>query len=98
VPAEFAVDGVFAALSHWLDEHAAEFGFFRPYASDRERGVRPEPWHLSFMPLAVPALASFSEATLRAALEGGAIEGSELVLEKLPSIVEDYVRRIDSAA
>ena len=36
LPEEFAEGGPFARLNHWLAEHAARFGFFRPY--DRERG------------------------------------------------------------
>ncbi len=36
-----------------------EFGFYRPYAVDRG-GVHPEPWHLSYAPLAQQALAAFS--------------------------------------
>lgn len=97
IPAEFAPGGVFAGLGHWLDDHAVEFGFFRPYATDRERGVRPEPWHLSFAPLAIPALNAFSEATLREAIASSTIEGGEAVLAALPMIVSDYVRGIDSA-
>src|SRR6185437_4809352 len=55
VQREFAPGAVFGKLSAWLAKHAAEFGFFRPYGSDRG-GVMPEPWHLSYAPLAVHAL------------------------------------------
>ena len=95
-PDEFAAGGVFAFLNDWLDEHAAEFGFFRPYRSDRPRGVRPEPWHLSFAPVSVPALAAFSETALRAAIEAGGVEGSELILAALPGVYRDYVQGIDA--
>jgi LAS superfamily LD-carboxypeptidase LdcB len=46
---------LFADLHAWLDERMAQdksYGFFRPYASDRG-GVSPEPWHLSYAPLAL---------------------------------------------
>lgn len=47
---EYAEDGPFAALYQWLQVHAAEYGFYWPYAKDRG-GVSSEPWHLSFAPL-----------------------------------------------
>ncbi len=97
LPEEFGHDGVFGRLGQWLDQYAADFGFFRPYGSDRERGVRPEPWHLSFAPLSVPALAAFDEATLSGALHAGSVAGVEAVLQQLPAIVRDYVRGIDAA-
>lgn len=46
--------GRFADLHRWLDERMARdqsSGFFRPYGLDRG-GVSPEPWHLSYAPLA----------------------------------------------
>lgn len=96
LPQEFAPGAVFGRLSQWLDEYAADFGFFRPYASDRERGVRPEPWHLSFAPLATPALAAFTPQMLAAALRAADIAGIETVLGQLPAIFSDYVQGIDS--
>ena len=96
--AEFLRSGVFGRLNTWLDAHIAEFGFFRPYASDREHGVRPEPWHLSFAPLSVPTLAAFNQVSLRAAIETGGIEGAAQVLDALPSIYADYVCGIDLPA
>lgn len=98
LPAEFAPDGVFGRLGSWLAQHASQFGFFRPYGSDREFGVRPEPWHLSFAPLAVPALAVFSETCLRDALCADGIDGVAAVLGQLPQIVRHYVRGIDLPA
>jgi LAS superfamily LD-carboxypeptidase LdcB len=69
VPAEYAAGGVFERLARWLDSGRAEdFGFFRPYAFERG-GVRPEPWHLSWAPLAVPALQALTVDCLAAALQ-----------------------------
>lgn len=97
IPAEFAPGAVFARLNGWLAEHMAEFGFFRPYDHERARGVRPEPWHLSFAPLSVPALTALSESVLRNAISDANIEGSEPVLASLTAIFRDYVCNIDSA-
>jgi LAS superfamily LD-carboxypeptidase LdcB len=96
-PAEFAPGGVFARLDAWLAEHAGRFGFFRPYESDRN-GVRPEPWHVSYAPIAVPALASFSVQQLAEELLRSDIEGRARVLERLPAIFARYVASVDSPA
>ena len=94
VPAEFEDAGPFAKLNAWLGRNMARYGFFRPYISDRG-GVQPEPWHLSFAPLAQPALATLSVEVLGAALVASAIRGREVVLERLPRIYERYVTAID---
>ena len=96
VPAEYAADGVFARLSRFLDEQAAQFGFYRPYDSDRG-GVQPEPWHLSYAPIAGPALSALTPAILRDALEGVPIGGAQVVQRLLPEIHERYVRRVAPA-
>ncbi len=48
---EYAPGGVFARLDGWLAANAAKHGFFRPYTTWRG-GVQPEPWHLSYAPVA----------------------------------------------
>jgi len=47
--------GVFHPLHQWLDQNMARFGFFRPYREYRG-GMFPEAWHLSYAPIAIPAL------------------------------------------
>ncbi|HSY09137.1 MAG TPA: M15 family metallopeptidase [Steroidobacteraceae bacterium] len=94
VPAEFASDGPFAHLDAWLAANMAAFGFFRPYTTDRG-GVQPEPWHLSFAPLAEPALAALTPQVLSAALCASAVRGRDAVLARLPEIHARYVTAID---
>jgi LAS superfamily LD-carboxypeptidase LdcB len=96
VPAEYQAGGPFHRLTTWLDEHMHAFGFFRPYATDRG-GVSPEPWHLSYAPVAKRALAAFSVAKLRSVLEGCAIEGKEAVLATLDRNFATYVVNVDAA-
>ena len=43
------------------------YGFFLPYDRDRG-GVQPEPWHLSFAPVAGPALGAMNVELLTEAL------------------------------
>jgi LAS superfamily LD-carboxypeptidase LdcB len=94
VTEEYAPGGVFAALDRWLAGNAAAYGFYRPYTTWRG-GVQPEPWHLSYAPVADRALAAFSIDTLRAALDGADIEARAAVERVLPTIVERYVRNVD---
>ncbi len=90
---DFAPAGRHARLSTWLDEHAAGFGFFRPYDVDRG-GTSPEPWHLSYAPVAGPALAAMSPGLLEEALSGVQIEGRATIGRLLPSLFGRYVAAV----
>ncbi len=96
VPAEYEPGGPFARLTTWLEAHMQAFGFFRPYATDRG-GVSPEPWHLSYAPVAERALAALTPGHLREVLAGADIEGKEAVLEALPENFARYVAAVDAA-
>ena len=51
---EYQRDGVFAEMSAWLDDQISADnaeGFYKPYDVDRG-GVAPEPWHISYRPVA----------------------------------------------
>jgi LAS superfamily LD-carboxypeptidase LdcB len=95
LPEEYAPGGVFARLNDWLNEHAAAFGFFRPYATWRG-GVQPEPWHLSHAPTAQAALEQFSVEALREALDSATLEVRAAVDRKLPEILARYVCNVDA--
>ena len=94
MPAEYAPDGIFGRLNAWLDDNMHRFGFFRPYRTDRG-GVSPEPWHLSYAPVSMPALELLSLSILREVIEGVAIEGREQILLRLPEIYTRYLLAID---
>ncbi len=95
LPAEYAPGGVFGELHAWLSEELARFGFFRPYDVFRG-GFNPEPWHLSFAEEAVPALFELGLPTIRQALlEEEEIDALDLVLERLDTIHERYVRNVN---
>lgn len=94
VPREFAAGAIFGRLDRWLEQHMGRFGFFRPYATGRG-GVRPEPWHLSYAPVSVPALAAMSSALLRDAVLSEPIDGLEQIVERIELIHERYVAQID---
>jgi LAS superfamily LD-carboxypeptidase LdcB len=87
---DFEPGGRYGRLADWLAAHAEGYGFFRPYDRDRG-GVRPEPWHLSFAPVAGPALAALSVEVIGAALAGAELGGREIVLARLPELHARYV-------
>jgi D-alanyl-D-alanine carboxypeptidase len=93
IPDEYADGGCFAALSRWLDGHAAAFGFFRPYDLDRG-GVQPEPWHCSFAPLAADALGALTLDVLAASLQDAALDGASVVFPRLPELHRRYVMAV----
>jgi LAS superfamily LD-carboxypeptidase LdcB len=93
VPAEYAADGVFARLDRWLTQHAESYGFFRPYDRDRG-GVQPEPWHLSFAPVATAALQALTIDVLSEALREVELQGAEAVWPQLAEIHARYVRAV----
>ena len=88
--ADYAQGGRFERLANWLAAHAADYGFFHPYDQDRG-GVQPEPWHLSFAPVAGPALAALSVELLAEALAGAELAGREALEARLPELHRRYV-------
>jgi LAS superfamily LD-carboxypeptidase LdcB len=94
-PPEYRRGGPFAALSAWLGDHMRRFGFFRPYTR-RGRGVQPEPWHLSYAPVAQPALRRMTERLLASAIEGAGVEGEAEILAQLPGIRRRYLLDVDA--
>lgn len=94
VPEEYLPGGPFERLTRWLDRHMGAYGFFRPYTTDRG-GVAPEPWHLSYAPVADAALRQFRLADLRAVLEASDIEGKAEVLRVLERNYSNYVVNVD---
>lgn len=93
--AEYRRGGPFAGLSAWLGVHMRRFGFYRPYTR-RGRGVQPEPWHLSYAPVARLALERMTDGLLAEAIEGAGVEGEAEILARLHVIRERYVLDVDA--
>ena len=55
----------------------------------------PEPWHLSYAPLAVPALEALTVGVLAEAIESSGLCAREWVLARLPQIHQRYVKAVD---
>ena len=92
---EYRRGGPFGALSAWLGANMRRFGFYRPYTR-RGRGVQPEPWHLSYAPVAGPALAKMTARVLAEAIAGAGVEGEAEILARLPVIRERYLLDVDA--
>ena len=92
---EFAKDGPFSRLNSWLRANMRRFGFFRPYTQDRG-GVQPEPWHLSYAPVAVPALRALTPEVLMEAIATSSMYGREHVLARLPELHARFVKAVSS--
>lgn len=92
---EYRRGGPFAALSSWLDDNMRRFGFYRPYTR-RGRGVQPEPWHLSYAPVARQAQKRMTERLLAAAIAGAGVDGEAEILAALPEIRRRYLLDVDA--
>jgi LAS superfamily LD-carboxypeptidase LdcB len=96
LPEEYSAGGVFERFAGWLNENLERFGFFRPYDQDRG-GVYPEPWHISYGPVAVSALGALTADVIAMALRDSEVLGKDIVLAQLPEIYERYVANVGSA-
>ena len=79
-PSEFE-EKPFSGLHNWLTKKIGEeksHGFFRPYSQDLG-GVSPEPWHLSYWPVAGQTLSYFTLEKFRDALESSIYKDLELI-------------------
>jgi LAS superfamily LD-carboxypeptidase LdcB len=91
---EYAPGGPFFALHSWLTrELRTGTEFFRPYATDTG-GVAPEPWHLSFAPVAREFEALLSLPVLRSVVAAAEIDLKTVILEDLDTI---HARFVESA-
>jgi LAS superfamily LD-carboxypeptidase LdcB len=97
VQREFEPGAVFGGLEAWLSANLRRFDFFRPYTTDRG-GVMPEPWHISYAPVSVPALQRLTLDVLTDAIDASEMLGRESVLLRLPELYERYVRWVDEPA
>lgn len=93
LPEEYAPGGVFAGLTRWLDANLERFGFFRPYDADRG-GVHPEPWHISYAPIALHAAEALTLELVADTLRDADVLGKSRVLQRLPEIHRRFVANV----
>lgn len=91
--AETQGDGPFAAFHTWLSKEVQRLDceFYRPYEID-SGGIAPEPWHLSYAPIAQQYAAQLTEDVLREQLMCTDIELKDEILANLSEIYARFVR------
>ncbi len=91
--AETEVGGPFAEFYRWLADELErdECPFYRPYNLDRG-GIAPEPWHLSYAPLAKNYAQVFTADMLYQQLEISPLELKQQVLDNVDEIFQRFVR------
>ena len=92
-PWEYEAGGPFAALQQWLAKHSTRFGFYRPYREDLG-GVAPEPWHLSYAPLAYRLQAWLTPQLLRKQWQAHPFKDWEEVHWQLPALLSRYHQNV----
>ncbi|WP_100641757.1 M15 family metallopeptidase [Alteromonas facilis] len=90
VAEEYEHSGPCATLSQWLEQHAQDFGFYRPYHK-YTGGIGAEPWHLSYVPLAQKIESNFEKPALLALINASDICGKDLLIEHFDEIYYRYV-------
>jgi LAS superfamily LD-carboxypeptidase LdcB len=94
LPDEAEPGGVFDRLHRWLAGNMSRYGFFRPYGTFRG-GVHPEPWHLSYAPVATRALEALTLAAFEGAVRASSILGKDRVLARSGEIYRRYIANVD---
>jgi LAS superfamily LD-carboxypeptidase LdcB len=94
--AETQDDGPFAEFHQWLSSelNSNARSFYRPYDNngDNNDGVAPEPWHLSYAPVADLYGSQMNEEILREQIQLSDIALKETVLENLGEIYHRFIR------
>lgn len=91
IAAEYSANGPFDRLNLWLEKHAADFGFGRPYSADRG-GIAPEAWHISHLPIANIYSQAFDFQQYMALLEQSDIALKESIVKNLKYLFERYIQ------
>jgi len=96
VTSEYEGDGPCSRVKSWLGTNSEAFGFYFPYDKFRG-GVGPEPWHISYRPLADICYNSLTESMISKQLAVSDIEAKSLALEKLPEIFQKFFLNVNQA-
>lgn len=91
--AETESPGPFAEFHLWLTRKLNEKDcpFFRPYAVDRG-GIAPEPWHLSYAPVAHKYYSQLSVDLFKRNIEQTEIELKDSILRNINEIFERFIK------
>ncbi len=93
IPAEYEQQGYLARLTEWLNQHMGQFGFYKPYQAYRG-GVAPEPWHISFKPIAQQASQVLTVDLLDSVIRNSDLPGKSQIRKMLPTIYAQYINNV----
>ncbi|MBX2808498.1 MAG: M15 family metallopeptidase [Cellvibrionaceae bacterium] len=93
LPDEYRGTGPFAPMMAWLEAYisTAATGFFFPYRRDNG-GVAPEPWHVSYRPLAAQFQRVWSLDLLRQQLNVSHFAEKQTVLSHLDELYRVFIK------
>ncbi|WP_228730460.1 M15 family metallopeptidase [Shewanella yunxiaonensis] len=90
---EYQPGGPCHTMHQWLDQHAAIFGFYRPFQAALS-GTSAELWHYSYYPIANEMLRAYDVRQLAAILIQQEISLKPAILEQLAELVRYYVQTV----
>lgn len=94
VPEEYLDEGPFAPMMAWLHKYLSEhpeLEFYFPYQQDRG-GVMPEPWHLSFRPVAQRFQSLWRLSDFAAYITSSNLEEKTTLLDNLDNLHDNFIR------
>ncbi len=90
VDSEYRRGGPCYELAQWMQQHLEEFGFCRPFLTDKG-GVATELWHLSHTHSAKAFESVRSQQALYQHLSNAPIEGKAIILKLLDELYPRFV-------
>ncbi len=87
---EFSADGPCAELETWLTQNLQQFSFFRPYQID-SGGIAPEPWHISYQPIASQIQSNITLTNLKNTWKKHPWCGSSWASENAAKLYQIYI-------
>lgn len=92
--AETQGDGCCAEFHSWLTQQLQQPAqdFYRPYIAAGVGSISPEPWHLSYAPLAHVFATQFTEDMLRKKIQAVDIALKDSILKNLSDIFNQYIK------
>ncbi len=83
-------DHLFGDFHKWLDHNLEDFNFYRPFYCDGG-GVAPEPWHISYAPVANPLSNQLTIELVAQTIEQTDIVLKHEILHNLDQIFERFI-------
>ncbi|RKZ99319.1 MAG: D-alanyl-D-alanine carboxypeptidase family protein [Gammaproteobacteria bacterium] len=91
---EFNNGGPASSFNLWLTKALKATEFFRPYQTFQQ-GIAAEPWHISYRPIAEPALQQLTAARLAKELEAELdLAGKDTICDNMTTLYQRFISNI----